>query len=355
MAKEKTPICASNAALNVVLVCAIISILRAGQNLFLPFVIALFIWALIWLLDSAFDNMFARLRASGLARWLSRPLSIITIIGIFYFIIAGIRGNMDGIAEGFARYQSNLPAIMDRLGAHFGIDMSKYADVSALVRGIDVPRLINKSLQGFAALLSSMTMIVVYLVFMLMEEQSIKRKFPLAFKNSARVREARQIVGKILAKIKAYLFTKTLTSIATGAVSYAIMKSVGLDFALFWAILMFLCNYIPTLGSIVSSVFPIALSLIQFENTLVPFAVCAVGITALQFLIGSIVEPRIMGKQINISPLVLITSLVAWGYIWGVMGMFLCVPIMIILTIVLYNIPSTKRIAILMSEDGESV
>jgi predicted PurR-regulated permease PerM len=345
----------SNTALNIVLFFVIVSILRAGQNIFLPFVLALFLWALIWLLDSAFDGMFARIGAPRLAKWLSRPFSIVTIFGIFYFIIAGLASNIGDVSASFALYQRNLSSIMARLSLYFGFDVAGSVDVPALVDKADIPRLMGRSFQGVAALASSIAMVLLYLVFMLLEEKSIRRKFPLVFSNSARLKEARQMMGKILGKIKTYLFTKTLTSLATAVGGYAIMRYVGLDFALFWAILFFLCNFIPTIGSIAASAFPIALSLIQFPDTFAPFLVCLFSISALQVAIGSILEPRIMGRQINISPLVQITSLVVWGYIWGVMGMFLCVPILIILTIVLYNIPSTKHIAILMSENGESI
>ena len=345
----------SSTALNIVLTVVILNILRAGQNIFLPFVLALFLWALIWLLDSTFDGLFDRLKFPGAWRRLSRPLSIITIIGIFYFIIAGIRSNIGEVSQRFAFYQTNLAAITGRASAYFGLDISRHVDVPALVDGIDIPHLMGKSFQSFASLLQNITMILLYLLFMLLEEKSISKKFPLVFKDAARDKDARQMLKKILGKIKTYLFTKTVTSIATGLLGYAVMASVGLDFALFWAILLFLCNFIPTIGSIVASAFPIALALVQFPDTFTPFLICLFGITALQVAIGSILEPRIMGRRINISPLVQITSLVVWGYIWGVMGMFLCVPILIILTIVLYNIPSTKKIAMLMSADGESI
>ena len=345
----------STNALNIAAVFLIVIVLRAGQNIFLPFVIALFLWALVWLLDNAFDGLFDRLGAASLKRWLSRPLSLALIIGICYFIVAGIRSNIGNVSQSFILYQRNIAQIMERTSAHFGVDIARHVDIPALVDEINIPRLANRVLQNFAGFLSSITMILLYLIFMLLEEKSIKRKFPLVFSNNKRVKEARKIMGEILGKIKTYLFTKTLVSVATGALGYVIMSYVGLDFALFWAIFIFLCNFIPTIGSIVASILPITLALVQFPDTFTPFLICAVGITSVQFLLGNIIEPRVMGKQINISPLVQITSLVIWGYIWGITGMFLCMPILIILTIVLYNIPSTKHIAILMSEDGESI
>ena len=147
---------------------------------------------------------------------------------------------------------------------------------------------------------------------------------------------------------------KLFTSFLTGLLGYIVMKFVHLDFAMFWAILMFLFNFVPTVGSIISSVFPIMLALLQFNGDLVSFSIVSIGIITIQLLIGNIVDPKIMGKRLNLSPLVLILSLVIWGSIWGVVGMFLCVPIMIIITIVLLQIPSTKKFAMLLTQDGET-
>ena len=142
------------------------------------------------------------------------------------------------------------------------------------------------------------------------------------------------------------------TSLLTGILAFIIMKSVNLDFATFWAILIFLLNFIPTIGSIVSSAFPILFAVLQFNCDILPISIVTIGIIAIQLLIGNIIDPKIMGKRLNLSPLVLILSLVIWGSIWGVVGMFLCVPIMIILTIILLQFPSTKKFAMLLTEDG---
>ena len=151
------------------------------------------------------------------------------------------------------------------------------------------------------------------------------------------------------------MLVKFFTSFLTAIITYIIMESVNLDFSLFWAILIFLLNFIPTIGSIVASIFPILLSLLQYNNTFVPFTIISVGIITTQLIIGNIIDPKLTGNSLNLSPLVLILSLVVWGHIWGIMGMFLSVPIMIIITITLFEFPQTKKIAILLSRDGETI
>jgi AI-2 transport protein TqsA len=129
------------------------------------------------------------------------------------------------------------------------------------------------------------------------------------------------------------------------------MRALGLHFAEFWALLVFILNYIPTIGSIFATIFPSLLALVQFES-LVPFVVLLVGITLIQQLLGSFIEPNLMGMTLNLSPLVVVVSLIVWGLIWGVVGMFLCVPITVIIVIILANFPATRWVAVLLSKAG---
>jgi len=126
---------------------------------------------------------------------------------------------------------------------------------------------------------------------------------------------------------------------------------LGVDFALFWAFLIFLLNYIPTVGSIVAVIFPVTFSLLQFESWSI-FTLLLIILTSVQLLYGNFLEPRLQGNKLNLSPLVIIFSLLFWGQMWGVVGMLLCVPIMVMINIVLSHIPATRGIAILLSEQG---
>jgi len=134
--------------------------------------------------------------------------------------------------------------------------------------------------------------------------------------------------------------------------SYIFMKVVGVDFAEFWAVLIFLLNFIPTIGSIVATIFPSLITLVQFESY-TPFFVVLGGVTAIQVCVGNILEPRLMGNSLNLSPLVILLNLSLWGLIWGIPGMFLCVPFLVISAIVFSHVPQTRSIAILLSRDGQ--
>ena len=137
----------------------------------------------------------------------------------------------------------------------------------------------------------------------------------------------------------------------TGILSYGFLLVVGVDFAGVWGLLIFLLNFIPTVGSIIATIFPALIALAQSDGYTLFFLVL-IGIGAFQICIGNILEPRMMGSSFNLSPIVILLNLALWGNIWGIPGMFLCVPFLIIVTIVLSHFPQTRPVAIMLSADG---
>lgn len=130
------------------------------------------------------------------------------------------------------------------------------------------------------------------------------------------------------------------------------MLIIGVDFAFFWAFLIFILNYIPTVGSLIATIFPAMIALVQF-NSFSPFVLVLVLIGSIQLLVGNVLEPKIMGSSLNISSLVVLLSLAFWGSIWGVVGMILSVPITVMMIIVMSHFPGTKNIAIMLSANGK--
>jgi len=171
------------------------------------------------------------------------------------------------------------------------------------------------------------------------------------FPNAEREARVRRILQQIGTEIQSYLWMKTLMGLLVTGLSYMVMKAVGVDLAEFWALLIFALSYIPYIGSWLGVVFPTALALVQFE-TLTPFLITAGLLAIIQFTCGSILEPRIMGKGLNISPLIMLLSLSIWGALWGILGMFLAVPLTVVMMIVCSHFEATRPLAILLSADG---
>ncbi|WP_366142674.1 AI-2E family transporter [uncultured Aquimarina sp.] len=133
---------------------------------------------------------------------------------------------------------------------------------------------------------------------------------------------------------------------------YIFLALMDVDAPFFWALLMFLLNYIPTVGSLIATIFPAVFSLVQFGE-FTPFLIILIGLGILEWFVGNVLEPKIMGNSLNISPLVTIIALVIWGQIWGITGMLLSVPITVTMVIICSQFKNTKAIAILLSENGE--
>lgn len=193
---------------------------------------------------------------------------------------------------------------------------------------------------------------MIFAAFLLLEARFIPAKLDALFPAGGGRERVRAVLRRIDSDIQTYFGVKTLVSLTTAVLSYVVMRLVGLDFAAFWALLVFILNYIPTVGSILATIFPGLLALVQFESW-TPVVVLVLGITVIQQLLGSFLEPNLMGMTLNLSPLVVVISLILWGMIWGLVGMFLCVPITVIFVIILANFPSTRWVSILLSKEGK--
>ena len=134
--------------------------------------------------------------------------------------------------------------------------------------------------------------------------------------------------------------------------SYIVLSIIGVDFAIFWAYLIFLLNFIPTIGSLIATIFPVLLAFAQFGTWIQPSLVLIL-VSSIQVLVGNILEPRLMGNSLNVSPLVVLVSLAFWGWLWGVVGMIISVPITIMLIIVCSQFDNLRWIAIVLSRKGD--
>ena len=197
-----------------------------------------------------------------------------------------------------------------------------------------------------------MVMIIFYVTFIFIEETLIEQKIKLMFTDQKQSENVLSILTKIDKSMSSYISLKSLISLLSTTFSYFILLAVGIESPLFWAFLIFMLNFIPSIGPIIGTLLPTLFSLIQFGE-FIPFLIIFFGIGSVAMLIGNLVEPKIMSNTLNISALVAILSLAIWGSIWGIVGMFLSVPITVAMIIVFSQFPSTRSIAILLSEKGK--
>ncbi|MBW2506466.1 MAG: AI-2E family transporter [Deltaproteobacteria bacterium] len=205
-----------------------------------------------------------------------------------------------------------------------------------------------KSFSGsFFAFLGNVLWVVLFMAFILAERESFTRRLvnQLGKKNAGPVMESLQ---KINDSVQQYLGLKTLVSFLTGALVTIVLTIAGVDFALLWGVLTFVLNFIPTIGSIVATLPPIAITLFQ-SGSIGKTLIIAVLLLSIQFAVGNILEPKLMGRGLNLSPLVVLFSLIFWGWLWGIPGMLLSVPLTAAIRIAMEQIDATKTVAVLIS------
>ena len=158
------------------------------------------------------------------------------------------------------------------------------------------------------------------------------------------------MVSRMNRQMSKYLLIKIVISVATGILFYLASVISGLDFALVWGVLAVILNFIPTIGSIVCTAGTIIMAIIQFSPDWGYVIYITILMISIEMILGNIIDPRLQGVQLNISPFVILISLAIWGYIWGIAGMFLSVPLTSIIQIICANVPSLKPVAIMLSE-----
>lgn len=326
--------------------------LWVGKDTFIPFVIAL----VLWYLTISIANQLQALKLFN--RKLSGPLaltfSILIGIGIFVFILYMLSQNVSNVITLIPKYQQNLKKIWDNVLHQFHLESFSLHSTFSIFSKNDFINWTTRAAQTLTDVMGLTGIILVYYIFLLGEIGSIERKIDALFTESRKRKKAKAVLSTINQKLQSYMRIKTTLSLATAFLSYLVMYAVGVDFSEFWASLIFLLNYIPTIGSIVATIFPCLLTLIQFDAWL-PFFITLLSLSAIQFMVGNILEPRIMGGSFNLSGLIILISLVVWGKIWGVTGMFLCVPITVMAYVILSQFDRTRWIAILLSANGKTL
>ncbi|MEQ8604573.1 MAG: AI-2E family transporter [Marivibrio sp.] len=325
-----------------------IYVMVEAQSILLPFVIAVFI---VILLDSM-TARFCAFEVGGrrLPMWAGMSVSICVMIGALVLLGDIVASNIAAVTERAPNYQQNIQALLKSWTERLGVDA--LPSVQSLAQEIDVAGVLRTAASQITAVAGNIFTILFYVVFILLEQATFKLKINALFRKEDDAERVRATVRRISRDIQRYIGLKTLVSALTGLFSYAVMAIVGVDFAGFWAVLIFILNFIPYVGSLVGVAFPSVLALIQFPNP-VYFLVTAGVLTGVQVTVGNVIEPRLMGRSLNLSPLVILLSLAVFGSIWGIVGMVLSIPFMAIAMLICAQFEPTRAIAVVLSADGK--
>ncbi len=331
-----------------ILVALIFYILVVGQSVLLPLVIAIVFWYLITVLSEVFGKI--KIGDHPLNKLTRYILSFLTFFAIIWGFVKLIAINIEGVVRVAPIYQANLEKRWNNILALLHIE--EEPTLAQLTEIVDLGQFITGLAASLTNIAANLGIILIYVIFLLLEQGNFSDKVAALANNPEKEKRVRLLIRKINEDVQKYISIKMLTSSLTGVLSYVFMKVVGVDFAEFWALLIFLLNFIPTIGSIIATIFPALIALVQFE-TYTPFFLVLGGVSGIQICVGNILEPRLMGSSLNLSPLIILLNLSLWGLIWGIPGMFLCVPLLVISTIVFSHVPQTRSIAILLSKNGQ--
>lgn len=316
---------------------ALLAILVVGRDFFVPLVFALLLWAVI----NALVSYLERKKLPPFMAW-SAAFALI-IIALWFTALVLANQAADVVTQAPVYAQKIQTLIHTKLP--FGNLLPQF-NLKALAQNDSVRGLLGVAAASIGNTLLDLTLILIYVGFLLAEQGHIPEKIARLQKNNTEA-EGEAVVRAIGHQVQTYLGVCTLGSAVMGIVTYILLAFMGVDFAAFWALAMFILTYIPTVGA-VGVVLPAMMALAQF-GSFGPAVVIALVLFAVHFLLTSVIETLLLGRTLDLSPFAIILSLTFWGLVWGVGGLFLAVPLTGALAIICRHVEGLEWFAELIA------
>jgi AI-2 transport protein TqsA len=327
----------------------VVWLLYIGQAILLPIVLGVLT---VYILVTA-STAVARWPLMGRFPPIIHRLMVLLIFVIIVVLIAlMVTNNIEYILSQLPLYQANLQTIADDMAVQFGLDTVPSLEkvIGTWREELDIQSVALRAVGSISSVGSVLFMAMLYAGFLFSEIGSFRSKTMTALLSDAD--QALGVVAEVNKRIGVYLTVKTFINVILACVSFVIMWLMDIDSALFWAVMIGLMNYIPYVGSAIGVAFPVVLALAQFGS--LSWAVLAlVLLMAVQTFVGNVLEPKMIGKSVNLSSFVVLVALVFWTALWGLPGAILSVPLTSVLMIVLAAGKGTRPIAIMLSADGD--
>ncbi|WP_296686278.1 AI-2E family transporter [Treponema sp. UBA3813] len=339
------------------------TMLKVLESFFKPVVLAI-------LLASVFYPFVKRVNKKFKIPWL---LGIVIVYVVFLIIFSGIfnilSSSIISIVESYPKYEERFQTIYRTLQESFSAnsdsnllnfffdfnkDQSLLENLSQQLNVLPILRNFAVNFTTFlVSFLKSTFLILLLSIFLLIEMKFIKKKISTAFsnENSTKIHD---IMNRIATDTTHYISIKFFISLATGLFVFLSCLIAGLDFPLVWGFLAFVLNFVPTFGSIISWAATTVFAFLQCYPSPFPVIFIAISVLVINLLLGNVIEPRIEGENLGISPFVILVSLSLWGWLWGFLGLILAVPLMVIIKIFCENISYLRPIGILLGS-GKSI
>lgn len=318
-------------------------VLYLAQSVILPLILAIFLTVVIGPVLKKLSNR--------LPVWLSL---VIVLLGLAVFLVGGtllfvstsyqVAERAPGYVE---RFEDKFQTVIDYARTR-GIELSW--DQIGLEKGAGFAlKFLGAGLESVVSILGQMAIVLFLTIFLALEATQFQKKVRVGFKEETREKIHLSALA-IIEQIQSYAMTKTFLSFLTGFGTYLICWGFGVDFPFFWGILAFLLNYIPNVGSIISLVPPVLLALLLFDGYGKPVGLL-VALIVVQNLIGNVLEPKLLSKSMKISALVVFLSMIFWGWLWGIVGVVLAVPLTVAVKIACGHVEMLRPFSILLGGD----
>lgn len=338
--------------------CALLKIM---ESFFKPVILSL-------LLSFVFYPPIKRLKLRlKMPWWLSTGIVFLIFFIGFILVVNLLTASFKSIVHSLPRYEQKFFAIIEAIklkaAAHpeskiyaflgFDTDISIFSNIENQFNVLKYIRdLAVDFTSSVVSFMKTLFLVVLMSVFLLAEFRKIKQKVSLAFDSEHNSRVIK-VVQNIIADITNYASIKFVISLITGVLVFVACTFVKMDFPLIWGFIAFCLNFIPTFGSIVSCAITIIFAFIQFYPSLLAAIFVSVWVIAVNIILGNIIEPKIEGENLGISPFVILVSLSLAGWLWGILGMVIAVPLMVIAKIVCENISYLKPIGVFIGNKAK--
>ena len=334
-------------ALLVIAAIAVFWGLYVTRHLVAPFALAVFFWLTIDAFARWIDGL-----SKNIPYWLALTVAVLVTIAALSGLIVVVADTVADIVDQSPRYGERIGDLVGQLAAMTGQDLSW----STLNGRFGLTDRLQGVIGGFAqtiqGVLGDFVLIAIYVVFLFVAQASFPAKMDNLFPDKARRDRATRIGTSIRHSIEQYISVQTIISLIQTVISYIAMTALGLDNALFWALVIFILNYIPIVGGFAAVALPVLFALVQFDG-IGRVALLGGLLFGAQFVVANTIQPKMMGDSMNMSALVVVLSLTIWGALWGGVGAFLSAPLTVIAMIILAQFPTTRWIAVLLSADGD--
>jgi predicted PurR-regulated permease PerM len=335
----------------IVLMLGLLTVFIAGvvlyqlRSILLPFVIAV-------LLSNIFEPVVVALKRRGVPTAISLLVVLLTFALVLFLVALVVYSSIDTLTQQLPVYEARLRSLIGQavsslsgLAVVLNIDV-KELDWSSAVQFSSLTSALTSGVGSFINMLTNLFLILLFMLFILAGSGELEGKIRAAF-HPRRATQITTVLKSINERVRQYLVTKTVISTATALVALVILLLLGIDFPFVWAVLTFLLNFVPNIGSIIAVLLPFLLSLLQFGFGGTSLLLLLL-LGSTQMIIGNVIEPRLMAFRLNLSTLFVLVSLIFWGWLWGVWGMILAIPIMASIKIVFEQIEWLRPYAILM-------